>query len=592
MLTLGLAAAISCAASAVNAMTPNPLATLAERSGYTRTGRYEEVERLCHAYAARWPQAVRCFEFGRTPEGRPMLALAVSRAPALTAEEATAHSLPVLLIQGGIHSGEIDGKDAGFLALREFLENTAAPGALERIVIVFVPVFNIDGHERFGRWNRPNQVGPEEMGWRVTAQNLNLNRDYTKADAPEMVAMLRLLNAWDPIVYADLHVTDGGEFQYEVSNLVEPFRDGDPQLKPLGQSLMDELNARIGAAGDKPVPFYFYPSLREASDPASGFAATPFTPRFSTGYWAQRNRFALLVETHSWKDYRTRVRVTHDIIVALAELAARDGHAWMQAAHASDENARALGGTAVPLAFKVTDHSRSIDFKGFAYSREPSAASGALALRYDTKQPQLWHVPLYDDIVVSVEEIAPTGGYIVPPAHAAWVAERLALHGIEARLIEKDLGKKSVEEFHAEKADFEPKPFEGHMMASFVGQWTATERPIPKGSLFVPIAQPKARLVMNLLEPRAPDSFAAWGFFNAHFERKEYMEAYVTEEIGREMLAQDPKIAAQFAERLAKDPKFEHDPAARLEFFARLHPSWDDRLNVYPVMRVARGIVE
>ena len=130
------------------------------------------------------------------------------------------------------------------------------------------------------------------------------------------------------------------------------------------------------------------------------------------------------------------------------------------------------------------------------------------------------------------------------------------------------------------------------MLASFTGQWSLAQRPIPQGSLFVPIAQPKARLVMNLLEPRAPDSFAAWGFFNSHFERKEYMEAYVTEEVAREMLAKDPKLAAEFAARLAKDPKFEQDPAARLEFFARHHPSWDDRLNVYPVMRVSRGAVD
>jgi hypothetical protein len=591
MLSAVLTVAISCGISTLNAMTQDPLATLAERSGYTHTGRYEEVERLCKGYEARWPQAIRCFEFGRTPEGRPMLALAVSRALGLTPEDARAHNLPVLLIQGGIHSGEIDGKDAGFLALRNLLESKTS-NALDRIVIVFVPVFNIDGHERFGHWNRPNQVGPEEMGWRVTAQNLNLNRDYMKADAPEMVAMLHLLNAWDPIVYADLHVTDGGEFQYEVSNLIEPFRDGDPKLRPLGQSLMDTLNERIRSLGDKPVPFYFYPSLKNGNDPASGFEATPFTPRYSTGYWAQRNRFALLVETHAWKNYRTRVRVTHDIVIALIEMAARDGQAWMQVAHASDERARALGGTRVPLAYTVTERSHSIDFLGYAYKREPSAVSGALALSYDIHTPEVWHVPLYEELAPAVEEIAPTGGYVVPPAHAAWVAERLALHGIETRLIEQDLGKKSVEEFRAEKVDFAAKPFEGHMMVTLDGQWSGTERPIGKGSLFVPIAQAKARLVMNLLEPRAPDSFAAWGFFNAHFERKEYMEAYVTEAVAREMLAKDPELAAQFVDRLAKDPQFEHDPAERLEFFARRHASWDDRLNVYPVVRVARDALQ
>ena len=586
-------AAISCGMSAITAGKPaNPLATVAERSGYTRTGRYDEVERLCAAYAAQWPEAVRCFAFGRTPEGRPMMALVASRAPGLTPADAVAHDLPVVLIQGGIHAGEIDGKDAGFLALREMLENKISPGVLERIALVFVPVFNVDGHERFGRWNRPNQVGPEEMGWRVTAQNLNLNRDYMKAAAPEMEAMLRLLNAWDPILYVDLHVTDGAQFEYDVANLVEPFAGGDPALQPLGRALMDDTNARVTAGGGLPLPFYFYPELRDGNNPESGFAFDPATPRFSTGYWALHNRFAMLVETHSWKDYRTRVRVTHDIFVAVADLTARDGHAWLQAAHASDQKARALGGTTVPLALKTTDRHRMIDFRGYAYTRKPSAASGALALHYDPKKPRIWHVPLYDDTVASVEESAPTGGYIVPPAYAAWLAERLALHGIESHLVEKDQAEKSVEEFRADKVDFSAQPFEGRMMTTLTGKWTSEERTIAHGSLFVPIAQPKARLLMSLLEPRAPDSFVSWGYFNAHFEQKEYMEDYVTEEVAQEMLATRPEIATEFDQRLAKDPQFAQDPAARLEFFRRHHSTWDQRFNVYPVTRVARGVVD
>ena len=88
-----------------------------------------------------------------------------------------------------------------------------------------MPVFNVDGHERFGPNNRPNQRGPASMGWRVTAQNLNLNRDYMKADAPEMEAMLRLLQTWDPILYVDLHVTDGAKFQHDIAVMLQPPHD-------------------------------------------------------------------------------------------------------------------------------------------------------------------------------------------------------------------------------------------------------------------------------------------------------------------------------------------------------------------------------
>jgi hypothetical protein len=151
---------------------------------------------------------------------------------------------------------------------------------------------------------------------------------------------------------------------------------------------------------------------------------------------------------------------------------------------------------------------------------------------------------------------------------------------------------KNVEEFRADKIEFSTQPFEGRMMATLSGKWTSEERTISHGSLFVPIAQPKARLVMSLLEPRAPDSYASWGYFNAHFEQKEYMEDYVTEEAAQEMLATRPEVVAEFDERLAKDPQFAKDRAARLEFFRRHHPSWDDRFNVYPVTRVARGVVD
>src|SRR5262249_54640133 len=146
LLTAGasLAPALCHAAAAKDAA----LQTVAERSKFQRTGRYDEVVKLCAAYQQTWSDAVRCTQFGRTPEGRPMLALAVSRTGALTAEQARERNLPVLLLQGGIHAGEIDGKDAGLLALRELLNDEVAAGALKSFVLVFVPVFNVDGHER------------------------------------------------------------------------------------------------------------------------------------------------------------------------------------------------------------------------------------------------------------------------------------------------------------------------------------------------------------------------------------------------------------------------------------------------------------
>ncbi|HEY6822898.1 MAG TPA: M14 family zinc carboxypeptidase, partial [Steroidobacteraceae bacterium] len=227
-------------------MTDQPLTTIAEQSGFRCTGRSEEVTRLCAAFAAAWPAAVRQLEFGRSAQGRPMRALLIARGDA--------RALPLLMLQGGIHPGESDGKDAGFMALRELLAGSAAPGVLERVAILFVPAFNIDGHERCGRWNRPNQNGPEETGWRTTAHNLNLNRDYTKADSPEMRALLGLVRSWDPLVCADLHVTDGADFQPDISLQAEPINQGDPHLYAAGRELRDALIDKLTAQGSMPLP--------------------------------------------------------------------------------------------------------------------------------------------------------------------------------------------------------------------------------------------------------------------------------------------------------------------------------------------------
>jgi hypothetical protein len=559
--------------------------TVAERSKFQRTGRYDEVIRLCAAYERAWRDAVHCTQFGRTPEGRPMLVLAISRTGALTPEQARRQNLPVMLMQGGIHAGESDGKDAGLLAVRELLNGEAAAGALKSFVLVFVPVFNVDGHERFGRWNRPNQVGPEEMGWRATAQNFNLNRDYMKADAPEMQAMLRLLGTWDPVLYVDLHVTDGAEFQHDVSNTLEPVYAGDSELHPAGRALVQELNGKIAKMAS--LPLDFYPSFVVDDDPASGFAAAAPPPRFSHGYWGLHNRFAMLVETHSWKDYPTRVRVTRNIIVTLAQMMEKEGGHWRALQREADLRASKLGGQDVALDFDNGPHVTMIDFQGYAYTREPSAISGSLVTHYDSSKAQVWHIPLKDEVIPKTLVKAPVGGYVVPAAYAAWVGEKLTLHGIRFERIAQPKPDVGLETFRASKVAYSKASFEGHTTMTFEGRWQPEDRTVPAGSLFVPIAQPNARVLVALLEPQAPDSLAAWGFFNTAFEQKEYMEPYVAEQVARDILAKDPAVAAEFREKLAHDPEFAANSQARLDFFYRRSPSWDERLNLYPVYRAA-----
>ena len=569
--------------SAAPVESPSELTTVAERSAFTRTGRYDEVEKLCAAFATRWPDKARCFEFGRSPENRPLLAIAVSEDGVLDPETVRARQRPVVLFQGGIHAGEIDGKDAGFIALRELLEGRENRGALARTTVLFVPVFNVDGHERFGAWNRPNQRGPEAMGWRATAQNLNLNRDYTKTDAPEMRALLGLLNAWDPILYADLHVTDGAELREDLSVEVEPGDGWDLELGHTGHALRDEVLARLQRKGFHALPFY--PEFVRADDPESGLAVDVRSPRFSLSYWATRNRFGALVETHSWQEYPRRVAATRETIHAMVELAARDGEKWLEAARAADGRARLLGGKPVALSFRNSDAVRTVELRGYEYTREPSAVSGQPWIRYDSTRPVVWRLPLRYEVQPALTVTAPATGYIVPAAHATWMSDKLALHGIEFQRVVAPQSASAVQTFRADKAAVAAGTFEGRSVTTVEGVWRDEKRDIGAGALFVPIAQPKARLVMSLLEPQAADSFVSWGYFSTAFERKEYMENYVTEAVARQMLSQDATLKAEFERRLREDAAFAGSPNARLEFFYRRHPSWDERYGLYPVYR-------
>ena len=559
------------------------LSTVAERSGFQKTGRYDEVIALCGQFQRAYPKFVRCLEFGRTPEGRPMLALVVSRTGVLQPEMAQLRNLPVVLIQGGIHAGEIDGKDAGFLALREALDSNTLPDVLSKQVILFVPVFNVDGHERFGAWNRPNQRGPEEMGWRTTAQNFNLNRDYVKADAPEMQAMLRLIQSWDPVATIDLHVTDGAKFEHDVSIQVEPLNAGDTNLRRAGLAFRSAVIADLTRAGS--LPLAFYPSFVTEDDPSSGFIDEVSAPRFSTGYFHLRNRISMLVETHSWKDYPRRVQITHNTIDAVLTQIALHGAEWRKTALAADILAKQLSGQSVPLAYTASAKVRNIDFRGYAYTRTVSEISGALMTSYDESKPQIWNLPLRDEAQVSLSAIAPAAGYIVPPAYAAMVGQKLALHGVNFRTLWSTSPAVKVDAFRAQTAIFDVKPFESHQRLTLKGEWRSESREVRSGSLFVPINQSKARLVMAMLEPQAPDSLLSWGFFNNAFEKKETMEDYVAEEVARAQLAADPQLAERFRSKLAEDPAFAKNPAQRLEFFARRHSSWDERFELYPVLR-------
>ena len=235
---------------------------------------------------------------------------------------------------------------------------------------------------------------------------------------------------------------------------------------------------------------------RRVSRPATGRCV------IALRYWSRR--------THGRTTPRA-VRIMRNILVILAGMTQREGAAWIAQARAEDERAQALGGQEVTMEWDVGPHATMIDFRGYAYTRSPSEISGGTVTRYDPRKPQIWHVPLQDQVVAKSSTLAPRGGYIVPAAEAAWLSERLSLHGIRFERLATSHAQASVETFRATKATFSPSPSEGRTTVEIDGSWGSEHRDVPAGSLYVPIAQPGSRLILALLEPQSSDSFCSLG---------------------------------------------------------------------------------
>ena len=546
----------------------DPWATPGEKSGLVESPDYAATVAFARKMAEASP-LLSIETFGKSPQGRDMIAV--------VARKASSGKKPVLLVQSGIHSGEIDGKDAGLMLLRDIAFRNK-DSLLDKVDLVFVPIFNVDGHERSSRTNRPNQRGPLVQGWRTTSQNYNLNREYLKADAPEMQAMIGLIRKYDPVLYLDLHVTDGTDHQYDVAFAFSGW-DGLYAYSPtigrwLDKSFRPAVSSALTKAGHTPG---YYVSAIDNRDPLKGISHDSDTPRFSTGYGDHARIPTVLVETHSLKPHRQRVLGTYTLVEQALKLVG-DDQAALLSAIAEDRQARPKE---ITLSWKpLKDPIATIPFLGIAHEIYRSEISGREEIRWlGKKVTQL--MPVYG-VEPDKVNLLPVAWWV--PATASDVIARMKLHGITmeqveaprtlrldmVRLVEPKLGAAIEGRVPVTAKDYV------HEMR---------DETMPPGSVRVPSNQPLGLLAAAMLEAESPDSFLAWNFFPGMLQRTEYMEGYVVEPMAAAMLARDPQLKADFEKRLAEDKAFAANPIARLQWFYERSPYYDARYLLYPVGR-------
>jgi hypothetical protein len=580
-LLLPLLIAISSIPMSAQDRSSDPWTTYYEKSGRLQTPRYDSTVAYCRRLAAFSP-LVHYTSFGQSAQGRPLPLLIVTGDRSFTPASARAAGKAVVLIQAGIHAGEIDGKDAGLMLIRDIVVRQQLPHLLDSVVMLFVPIFNVDGHERFGPYNRINQNGPAEMGWRTTAQNFNLNRDYMKADAPEMRALLQLFSAWLPDLYIDCHVTDGIDFQYDVTYTMELGPNIDQGIARWERE--DFLPRVLPAVEESGHKVFWYVMPREDTDLSKGFQGGGVsTPRFSTGYAALQNRPALLIETHMLKPYRTRVDATYHFLKgSLMAVRASLQHLRHAVLRADDLLAKAdPSASIIPLRCKTGEGRHLRHFLGIKHVMEPSPISGGQRIRY-TGEKFEDDLPFYDETIVE-DSVRMPKAYVVPP-ELTFVPELLRVHGIAYTQLAAPESM-TVDSYRFENVRFAERPYEGHQTVTATSVPITERRQYPAGSLRVSTRQRSARVIVHLLEPRSGDSFLAWGLMNGIFEQKEYAEDYVMEKVGEEMLEKDPVLKRAFEEKVRTDSIFAAKPSARLNWLYQRSPWKDKLLNVYPVGR-------
>jgi hypothetical protein len=564
---------------------PDEWRTKAERTDYGETDRYDACVDFCRRLAEASPYA-RYTSFGRSGEGRELPLLILSHNRAFTPEVAHADGRLVVLVQNCIHPGECCGKDACLELARDILISGTRKELLEHVNLLIMPIFNTDGHERFGAYHRINQNGPQEMGWRVTATNLNLNRDFIKADAVEMRAWLRVWTAWQPDLFIDIHTTDGSDHQYILfysapagALLAEPVASW------MTATLFPSIVPALEADGHLSFP-YSHP--RDPRDLTQGIEAwSNHTPRFSTGYGATCNRPSILVEAHALKPYGQRVWAAYAFVRRTLEELNRYPDALREAVRLADEQSvqrrGAYGNTGeVVLEAANTDVSEPVTYRAVDFAFRQSEITGAEIVEYSDR-PMNVESRLYDRTRIA-KAVVPPAAYVVPPQWTE-IIDRLSWHGIEYFRLER-AEQLEVDSYRFEEVTFPAGPYEGRLTPRFTVAPVHEARTFAAGSVVLPLNQKRAKLIVHLLEPEAPDSLVSWGFLNAIFERKEYAADYILEPIARRMLAEDPALKHEFEERLRTDAEFANNPGARLEFFYRRSPYWDQQHNVYPIGRL------
>ena len=509
--TLGLLLLSAACASASSISANAPLSgprTRAERTNYLETSTYADVIAFLDSLKGR-PELT-FGSIGKTNEGRDIPYVIASRPRVSTPEEARRLRRPIVYVQGNIHAGEVEGKEA-LLALLRDLTSSTRPNVLDSVILIAVPIYNADGNEKFGRQevNRGSQNGPEIVGVRANAQGLDLNRDYMKVEAPETRASLAMFNAWNPGVFVDLHTTNGSYHGYALT-YAPPLNPASPLGNFTRDSIMPVLQARMLARHK--IPTFDYGDFISADTLSKGWVTFDSRPRFGTNYYGLRERISILSEAYSHDPFERRVESTYAFV---REILSMFGERGLRTFSDLFGNSRGVTIRARMVARRDSAAvvAEIVERTADSTRTEPGVPRGRRRTgRYVTVK-----MPVFDRFEPTLRATRPER-YILRASDTAAVRV-LRAHGIAVATAQATFpGADQMANgyvFLIDSTVAAARPFQGHREMRVVGKWRRATRKVEPGSFIVDMKQPLSLLAVYLLEPQSDDGLVTWNFFDA-----------------------------------------------------------------------------
>lgn len=555
----------------------NAQQTVFEKSMGTQTATYTEVINF-YQTLAKQSDLLQIKEMGQTDAGLPLHLVILSSQKKFNPVQWHQQKKIIILINNGIHPGEPDGIDASMMLVRDIVNKKII--LPPNVALGIIPVYNIGGSLNRNIFTRVNQNGPEEYGFRGNAQNLDLNRDFTKADSKNAQSFATVFHYLNPDLFIDNHVSDGADFQHTMTLLSTQYDKLGPVLGTwLKNTFEPQVYAGMITKNWDLIPYVDF----ENTDMQQGMTMFYDPPRYSTGYAALFGTAGFMPETHMLKPYQQRVQATYDLMEVFIKKASE---AAAEIILKREENLQiVLNQKIFTLSLKPSKENFStVTFKGYIKDSAISEATGLNKMFYNHQKPFTAEIPFYNYFVPNVQVQSPEA-YIIPQGWYA-VIERLKMNAVKMERLTKDTNIK-ISYYKISNFKSYPTAYEKHHVnySTEVEKLNETHS-FRKGDYLIFTRQPSKRYLIEMLEPQGPDSFFSWNFFDAILQQKEGYSNYRWEDLAAAYLKKDTSLQQKLAEKKAADPEFANSADKILNFIYKNSPYYEKAHLKYPVYRI------